>query len=67
MSQDFIQVVWLRLFIICLTSDQWSLIYFVTYLKMIHIFIWKMRLENSQVRLFIHPLVPIKKIIKNSI
>lgn len=67
LSQDFIQIVWLRLFIIYLTSDQWYLIRFVTYLKTIHIFIWKMRLENSWVQPFIYPVLPINKIIRNNI
>lgn len=66
LSQDFIQIVWLRL-IICLTSDQWFLICFVTYLKIVQIFVRKMRLENSLIQPFIHPLLPINKIIRNNI
>lgn len=67
LSLAFIQIVGLRLFIICLTSDQWSLVCFVTYIKIIDIFIWNMRLENPQVPPFIYPVLPINNSIRNSI
>lgn len=66
-SLAFIQIVGLRLFIICLTSDRWSLICFLAYLKIIHIFIWNMRLENPWVQPSIYAVLPINKIIRNSI
>lgn len=53
LSQDFIQIVWLRLFIICLTSDQWSLICFLTSLKNYSDFCLEDEARNSQVFIYL--------------
>lgn len=55
LSLAFIQIFGFRLCVICLTSDWWSLICFVTYLKIIQVLIWNMKLENLWVQPYSHP------------